>query len=329
MCELSVIIPTYKRSDKLQTLLDGIAKTKCDHDAFEVIVVVDGEDEEPLKCANSLPDTIRFKGLTKQHAGQAPARNFAIEQAQGDWLVFFDDDARVNDQTLIGHLNLIRKDPDAALAYLGRVDWPGELIDSPWREMLAKTSMLFFWDRMKSGNQYGFRHFWTSNLSVKREYVNSVGGFNEHFASAMHEDIELGWRLHEKHGLEVHVDKSISSLHDHALDPYDYLLREHKSGLSAKAAKTINPLFHDQIWKWINNPKQQLDTLESLFLPAARDVLGVLQTWAQPSDFRPSRDEMHATYLAHLPLKRMVFLQGYLDQPFAEMWDQLLLKQSC
>ena len=47
MCELSVILPTYKRSDKRQTLLYGIAKTKCDDDTFKVIVVVDGEDEEP------------------------------------------------------------------------------------------------------------------------------------------------------------------------------------------------------------------------------------------------------------------------------------------
>lgn len=326
MCELSVIIPTYKRSNKLQTLLDGIAKSECDHDAFEVIVVVDGEDEEPLKCANSLHDTIRFKGLTKQHAGPAAARNFAIEHACGDWLVFFDDDLRVDEHTIPGHLRLIRDKPDAIRAHLGRADWPHELLDSPWRQLLAQTSMLFFWDHMTSGKHYGFRHFWTLNLSVRRDCVLKVGGFREQFPSAMHEDIELGWRLQESLGLQVHVDKSINSLHDHALDPHDYLLREHKSGRSAHSAKTINPPFHDQIWAWINNPKQQLETLESLFLPAARDVLGVLQTWAQPSDFRPSRDELHATYLAHLPLKRMVFLQGYLDQPFQEMWDQLQLK---
>lgn len=323
MCELSVIIPTYKRSRKLQTLLDGLAHTEWDHSAFEVIVVVDGEDDEPLKCAKNLPDSIRFKGFTKQHAGPAAARNFGINKARGDWIIFFDDDARVNAQTLGGHLKLIRQNPDATLAYLGRVDWPEELIDSPWREMLARTSMLFFWDQMTSRNQYGFRHFWTSNLSVKREFVLSVGGFNEQFPSAMHEDIELGWRLHEKFGLEVHVDKSIISLHDHALDPCDYLLREYKSGRSAQAAKSINPLFHEQIWAWVDNPKQQLKTLETLFIKSACDVLGILQTWSQPSDIHPSREELHTTYLAHLPLKRMMFLQGYLNRPFDEMWERL------
>ena len=70
-CELSVIIPTYERSGKLRTLLDGIAATSVDHDAFEVVVVVDGRDEAPLDAASVLPQTIRFQGLTKDHAGPA------------------------------------------------------------------------------------------------------------------------------------------------------------------------------------------------------------------------------------------------------------------
>ncbi len=325
-CELSVIIPTYGRSDKLRTLLDGIAATSGDHDAFEVVVVVDGRDEAPLEAASVLPDTIRFQGLTKDHAGPAAARNYALEHAQGDWLLFYDDDARVDQDTIPGHLDLIRRDPAAPLAYLGRVDWPDELIDSPWRAMLAETSMCFFWDKMTSGRRYGFRHFWTSNLSVRRDYVQRVGGFHERFPSAMHEDIELGWRLQESLGLQVHVDTSIQSLHDHALDPHDYLFREHKSGRSASAAKTINPTFHDLVWPWIDDPGRQLDTLQQLFLKPARDVLCILSTWAEPSDQRPSSAELEAAYLAHMPLKRMVFLHGYLDRPFDALWDDLQLQ---
>ncbi len=321
--ELSVIIPTYGRSAKLRTLLKGIAATKNDHDAFEVIVVVDGHDEAPLEVASTLPATIRFQGLTKVHAGPAAARNFALDHAQGDWLLFFDDDARVDQHTIPGHLDHIRRDAEAPLAYLGRVDWPDELIDSPWRAMLAQTSMLFFWDQMTSGQRYGFRHFWTSNLSVRRDYVQRVGGFHERFPSPMHEDIELGWRLQQAIGLQVHVDRSIQSFHDHALDPHDYLLREHKSGKSAGAARTINPAFHDLVWPWIDDPVRQLTMLQRLFLTPARDVLRLFHAWAEPSDHRLTPHELHTAYLAHMPLKRMVFLHGYLDRPFEALWDQL------
>ncbi len=322
-CELSVIIPTYGRSDKLRTLLEGIAATKDDHDAFEVIVVVDGHDEAPLEVASTLPATIRFQGLTKVHAGPAAARNFAIEHACGDWLVFFDDDLRVDEHTIPGHLRLIRDDRNAVRAHLGRADWPHELLDSPWRQLLAQTSMLFFWDHMTSGKHYGFRHFWTLNLSVRRDCVLQVGGFREQFPWAMHEDIELGWRLQESLGLQVHVDTSIRSLHDHPLAPYDYLLREHKSGRSANVARTINRRFHDRIWPWVRQPQQQLATLQALFLPAAQQVLSLFYAWAGPSDHRPQRDELHAAYLAHLPLKRMAFLEGYLNRPFEALWDRL------
>jgi glycosyltransferase involved in cell wall biosynthesis len=322
-CDLSIIIPTYRRSPKLQTLLSGIADTPDQHERFEVLVVVDGPDEAPLACADVLPSSIRFVGLTKPHAGPAAARNLAIEHAGGRRVLFFDDDARVDANTIAGHLDWIDANPDSTEALLGRVDWPDELIDSPWRVLLAESSMLFFWDRMQSGQAYGFRHFWTTNLSVRRDAVREVGGFREQFPTAIHEDIELGWRLQTQFGLRVRVDTSIRCLHDHPMDPHAYFVREHKSGLSAKAARAINPAFHDEVWGWIDDPQRMIQTLHQLFSRSGREVLRLLESWAKPSAQRPSGDEREAAYLAHLPLKRMFFLQGYLERPFDDLWFRI------
>ncbi len=316
--ELSVIIPTWRRSTKLQTLMAGLAATASEHERFEVILVVDGWDEQPLAVGDMLPAGIEFVGLTKDHAGPAAARNHAIEHARGRWLVFYDDDARVEPDTIPGHLAAIRAEPDAAIAHLGRVDWPDELLDAPWSRLLAESSMLFFWDRMVDRQTYGFRHFWTTNLSVPRELVHLAGGFDEGFPTAIHEDIELGWRLQERFGLRVRVHQGIRCLHDHGLSVNDYFAREHKSGRSALAARTINPAFHDAVWPWIGDAASRLQALHDLLLPAARRVLEQLQGLEPPSPRALSAGEREAIYLAHLPLKRMAFLHGYLDRPFED-----------
>ena len=322
-CELSVIIPTRGRPAKLRTLLEGIARTASDHHAFEIIVVVDGPERAPLEAGSVLPRSIRFVGLTKDHAGPAAARNHAIREARGRWLLFYDDDARVDGGTIPNHLRLIRSDPTVPLAHLGRADWPSERIDSPWHVLLAQTSMLFFWDRMRGEQSYGFRHFWTINLSVRADCVRQVGGFREAFPHAMHEDIELGWRLENRFGLKVRVDDSLCGLHDHPLTPCDYFLREHRSGWSAHAARSINGHFHDAVWPWIADGATTLATLERLFLSPARAIARRLAAWAEPSPHRPSRDELEAMHYAHLPLKRMAFLHGYLGRPFERFWDRM------
>ncbi len=193
--DLSVIIPTCpERREKLQALLEGIGKSACDHERFEVVLVVDGEDDGSLSLADELLGDIGFLGLTQPQGGPAKARNLAIGKARGRWLLFFDDDVRVDEETIGRHLQQIRWHPEAEVAHLGRSVWPPEMLNSPWQHLLANTSMIFFWDNIEADRLYGFRYFWSSNLSVRADFVREVGGFCERFPYAMHEDIELGWR---------------------------------------------------------------------------------------------------------------------------------------
>jgi hypothetical protein len=47
---------------------------------------------------------------------------------------------------------------------------------------------------------WGWRHAWTLNLSVRTDAVNEVGGFSTALPGAAFEDVELGWRLRERFG---------------------------------------------------------------------------------------------------------------------------------
>lgn len=323
--ELSVVIPTCPpRREKLAALLRGVAASEVDRRRFEVILVVDDEDPAPLELARAaLPAGVHLVGLTQEKSRCAPPRNVGIAQARGAWLLMLDDDMRIDAHTVAAHLAAIERDPRAARAYLGRIDLPPERLDSPWTALQSQTPMTFFWNTIRPGRTYGFRYFWTCHVSVRTDLVRSVGGFNEALGRVIHEDIELGWRMQRQCGLEIEPLPEAAGWHDHPLTPYEYLHREHRSGTSAAAAKPLNPEFHDAVWSSLGDPAETLGVLQRLFMLSARQTLAQFERWAAEPLRRPAPEELHSVYLAHLPLKRMTFCQGYLGRSFDDWWAEL------
>ncbi len=322
-CELSIVVPTCPgRTEKLRTLLTSVASTEEDRDRIEVVVVVDDPDDAPLEATSVLSD-IPAQGLTQSHTGPAGARNRGLAHARGEWVLFFDDDARVDGQTIPGHLRRIRQSPDDPTANLGSVDWPAEQTASAWGRLLAESSMIFFRDQMLSGETYGYRHFCTSNLSVGRDWVRQVDGFNEGFPHAMHEDIELGWRLHRAFGLRVRFLPEIRSWHDHEMSPRGYFRREHRAGQVARMARDLNPAFHDEVWGWLGDPNDVLDVLARLFTRSCGQMKALLEKWSEEPGSSLSSDAIRAAYQAHVPLKRICFCRGYTGEDFDPFWDDL------
>ncbi len=323
--KLSVIIPTCPaRTAKLRRLLEGIAATRADRRHFEVVLVVDEADDGPLRLAHAtLPHDLALRGLTQPHYGPARARNLAIRHARGEWLLFLDDDMVIDGQVIPAHVERIRQAPGAKLAYLGGAELPPAGRTSPWLHLLARSPMVFFSTDLRPDERYGFRYFWTCHLSVRADLVRELGGFDERFPDAMHEDIELGWRLEQRCGLQVAPLLEPPAWHDHPLSPREYFLREHRSGRSAAAARAINPAFFHAVWARFEQPQETLAMLRDLFTYASRQALGRLSAWADPSTRCPTDDELQAAYLTHLPLKRMMFCQGMLGRPFEELWEEL------
>ena len=84
---VSVIIPTYRRSEFLaQTLESVFAQTFND---FEVIVVEDGSHDAESVIA---PYKDRLHYLWQENTGVGAARNFGVKHAKGRWFAFVDDD---------------------------------------------------------------------------------------------------------------------------------------------------------------------------------------------------------------------------------------------
>lgn len=88
---VSIIVPVYNAEKFLTDCLRTIAgQTMAD---FEVLLVDDGSTDGSLGvCRRFASADSRFKVLEQENAGAAAARNYALDEACGEWLMFIDSD---------------------------------------------------------------------------------------------------------------------------------------------------------------------------------------------------------------------------------------------
>lgn len=87
----SVIIPAYNIQNYLAKCLDSILQQSWD--SYEVIVVNDGSTDTTPYIADSYAQAdSRIRVIHKANEGVSAARNAGIEQAQGEFFLFFDGD---------------------------------------------------------------------------------------------------------------------------------------------------------------------------------------------------------------------------------------------
>lgn len=90
--KLSVIVPVYKVEKYLKKCLNSLLKQ--DFDDYEIIVVNDGSPDncqEIIDCFVKLYPNV-VKGFIKENGGLSDARNYGIDKASGEYIIFVDSD---------------------------------------------------------------------------------------------------------------------------------------------------------------------------------------------------------------------------------------------
>ena len=204
--KLSIIIPTIGR-ESLNMVLEALSlSNNFDQIKPEVIVVFDGVEPSP-----DLPKSGFIQVRTPKKAYAAGARNLGIERATGDVLVFIGDDTIPAPDWLqkIHDWHVAHPEPEQAL--LGRVKWTDHLAGDPFHQWLEKNAQ-FDYARLDKGKTPDWRHFYTSNISVKRAMIGGEK-FSDQFSGWGFEDTEFGYRLAQK-GLKLHYEQDIIVRHD-------------------------------------------------------------------------------------------------------------------
>ncbi len=95
----SIIVPTIGRKDELVMLFESIEKQQCNN--FEVILVDQNEDRELLKpVVQSFSKLFPISHVQVSGKGASYARNVGITVAEGEILLFPDDDCEFTDGLL-------------------------------------------------------------------------------------------------------------------------------------------------------------------------------------------------------------------------------------
>jgi GT2 family glycosyltransferase/radical SAM superfamily enzyme YgiQ (UPF0313 family) len=231
---VSVVIPTHDRRDILRRTLLAFSAQTIDPERFEVIVVDDGStDDTPAMLARWRGGcTVRV--VRQEHGGANAARNRGVAVATAPIVLLTGDDMIPGPSFLEEHLRFHQEHPDARDAMLGFIDWSPELPVTPLMRFLVSPA---------GGQQFAFheiggplatyRNFYSSNVSLKREFLCAERVmFDEDFTATAYDDTELGYRL-ERRGMRLHYRPRAVTYHHHAMDIASFARRQTAAGRMA------------------------------------------------------------------------------------------------
>mgnify|MGYP001773383888 CR=1 FL=1 len=196
---ISVQISTYNRCNILKEVLISLDNQTIDKDLYEVVVINDGSTDKTEQVVNDLIPKVKYnlKLINQEHKGLPYARNNGILNTKRKYILFIDDDVLADKNLVLYHLKTHQEHKDK-IVVRGWVNHIKELkIPDKPRFNLSDFSTSFFW---------------TSNVSVEREYLIKAGLFCEKFHKYGWEDIEMGYKL-RKFGLKLIINNKAIGYH--------------------------------------------------------------------------------------------------------------------
>ncbi|MGW7041531.1 glycosyltransferase family 2 protein [Streptomyces avermitilis] len=218
--KVSLVIPTYNSKDLVAPCLVSLNHQRLEEaDEFEVVLVDDGSTDGTGEVVDSLPLTYRIRRIyvpRTEKSCRSAARNAGIRAADGELIVFVDGDQIIDPLFVQEHIRCHRGRP--AIVAIGFRDYqaPGPvdlaLLERsftpeafpPVADQDERAQVTATLSQNMGNLATGWHFFYGCNVSVRKEHLLAVGGFDENIQKWSFEDVELGYRLHRRGLAFVH-----------------------------------------------------------------------------------------------------------------------------
>jgi len=261
MNAISIIMPCYNREYDLRRVLEAYDQQDVGK-PFELIAVDDASIDHTYDLLNSYRPKHYSLIIERQVINQGPAaaRNRGIALAQAPLMLFVGDDILPTRGFVRQHVEAHTLHADLTIAILGCTTWPPDItMNTLMVHIDGVGAQQFSYYYLRDGQEYDFRHFYTSNVSLKTDFLKSLDHwFDTDFAYAAFEDAELAYRL-SKNGLRILYVSAPLAYHYHYHTIWTFSKRQYSSGLMAcllvKKHPQLSTLikgqdWHKRVWLW-------------------------------------------------------------------------------
>ena len=243
MSAITMVMPCYNRAHDLPRVLKAYDSQNVNQ-PFEIIAIDDASTDATYEILTSycpVHYTLQVKHQDKNQ-GPAAARNQGIALAQSPLIMFVGDDIVPNPDLVQAHLAAHNDYPEPNITILGRVVWPPDIPQNTLMKHIDGVgAQQFSYFYLQDKQEYDFRHFYTSNVSLKTTFLRQIDSwFDTHFPYAAVEDAELAYRMAQR-GLRIIYHKQLIGYHYHYHTIWTFSVRQYRAGLMVNEIVNKHP----------------------------------------------------------------------------------------
>jgi glycosyltransferase involved in cell wall biosynthesis len=176
---ISIVLCTYNNADSLDITLNQLANLHHGEEHLTEIIIVDNNspDNTAAVAQRYAAKHSHFHYYFEPRQGLSHARNTGLEQAQGEYILFTDDDAEIPAHWADDYINIIRThSPDCTYSKISIIwDKP-----KPWWFIPEYTPCfvgLNYGDKLLEITDI-HREFYGKNFCVRKSLLIELGGFD-------------------------------------------------------------------------------------------------------------------------------------------------------
>ena len=197
--DVSIIIPTKNRKEKLNLCLSSIYNSKKKF-TFEVIIV-DDTSTEPARVDEKIAKVV----LNKNNPGPSGARNYGSQIALGKYLFFIDSDVELENETLLKLYDSITTPGIDSVFGMYSTNYPYKS-----KNFLGEYKNLY-WHHKLTTLSKNTHLIHTNIFAIGKDLFKDLNGFNEKVKIG--EDLHFGQKLY-KNKKYVLLNKKVLFMHN-------------------------------------------------------------------------------------------------------------------